>query len=178
MNSFNVESAIAFTHALRPRIGGAIARLPSRAEWERACRAGTSTAYATGNDPKSLAGFANLHDRDRGAALLKQIPFDFNDGFVDLAPVASLRPNRWGFYDMHGNVSEYCLGMWASLPPTCRDPLTNDDPGPQVGFIRGGAYTLEDSFTTRCAAMPYIGKIGATADIGLRILIEGPHVSP
>ncbi len=175
VNFLSVEDAITFTHALRPRIGGAIARLPSRAEWERACRAGATTTYATGADSKSLAGFANLKDRDREIAKSQTAAFDFTDGFVDLAPVASLRPNHWGFYDLHGNVSEYCLGMWAPLPPTCRDPLTNDDPGPQIGFIRGGAFDSQDA---RCAAMHYIGKGANHSDIGFRFLIEGQHAAP
>jgi sulfatase modifying factor 1 len=173
--NLSVAEAIAFTHALRPLLGGAKARLPSRAEWERACRAGTNTAYATGNDVVSLKGYANLFDLDRSRIDLNGKHLDFSDGFIDLAPVASLRPNRWGFFDMHGNIAEYCLSLWHSLPPTCTDPLTDDEPSAQRGFIRGGAYDTEGPIVCRAAALPYIGAEARNADVGFRFLIESAH---
>jgi formylglycine-generating enzyme required for sulfatase activity len=175
VNTITIADAITFTHSVRPHLGGALVRLPSRAEWERACRAGTSTVYATGNQVTSLATYANLYDLDAVGILVNHPhpPLPFSDGFAELAPVASLRPNRWGFYDMHGNVTEFCLAVWGSLPPTCRDPMTDDLPDAQVGFLRGGAYNSAGGLNFRAAAMPYIGKTGANPDIGFRFLIEG-----
>ncbi len=174
LTNITVAEAIAFTHALRPLVANARVRLPSRAEWERACRAGTNTIFSTGDDVRSLKGYANLFDEDRHRVLAghRDDPVPFADGFVDLAPVASLWPNRWGYYDLHGNVAEYCLAMWNSLPPVCRDPSTDDNADAQVGVIRGGAYDVSGKFVCRAAAAPYIGREGANQDIGFRFLIE------
>ena len=177
VNKISVRDAIAFTHQLRPHLGGARVRLPSRAEWERACRAGTSTRYATGNEVSSLAAYANMYDETARGTVPHhdQQPFPFSDGFPGLAPVGSLRPNRWGFYDMHGNVSEYCLALWGPLPLTCEDPMTDDNPDLQQGFIRGGAFDTLGPLVCRAAALPHIGREKGNPDIGFRFLIESPR---
>jgi formylglycine-generating enzyme required for sulfatase activity len=87
-------------------------RLPTEAEWEYACRAGTTTVYWTGDEKESLEGAANLYDLfykkgdDRPWAIHEEW---LDDGYHLHAPVGSYRPNPFGLYDMHGNVSEWCL---------------------------------------------------------------------
>ena len=169
----SLKEAIEFTHKLRLTCGNVVVRLPSRAEWERACRAGAKTAYATGNDVESLIGFMHADKKIFHTLRSEQSARLSLDRFVGPAPVAHFQANPWGYYDMHGNVSEFCLGYWAHLPAKCTDPLTNDLEL-QQGLIRGGAYD-GGSADVRCAAMPYIGVDARTPNVGFRFLIENPH---
>lgn len=81
--------------------GKADFRLPTEAEWEYACRAGTTTAYCFGNDPSALGEYALFQ---------KNMPVVY--GRPCAGPVGQKRPNAWGLYDMHGNVAEMCYGRW------------------------------------------------------------------
>jgi formylglycine-generating enzyme required for sulfatase activity len=78
-------------------------RLPTEAEWEYACRAGTTTQYYHGDDPEGLAAVGNVAD----ATVRAMFPdwewtINAGDGHVFTAPVGKLRPNAFGLYDMHG----------------------------------------------------------------------------
>ena len=98
-------------------------RLPTEAEWEYACRAGTTTAYAVGNSLSK--GDANI-DGDR------------------IKAVGSYIPNAFGLYDMHGNVSEWC----EDTPDDYPVGSVTDPKGPEVGpyrVLRGGYFSDFDS---------------------------------
>jgi formylglycine-generating enzyme required for sulfatase activity len=115
-------------------------RLPTEAEWEYACRAGSTTRFYSGEDPETLARVGNVAD---GSAKKKfpdwQSTIAAEDGYVFTAPVGQFRPNRFGLYDMHGNVWEWCqdwLGPYRDL--SAKDPL--QDKGNGVRVMRGGSW--------------------------------------
>lgn len=82
---------------------GRFYRLPTEAEWEYACRAGTTTAYYFGDDPKELGQYA--FDMDNS---------NLSDGDPGYHPVKQKKPNNWGLYDMHGDVAEWCIDAYSA----------------------------------------------------------------
>jgi formylglycine-generating enzyme required for sulfatase activity len=115
-------------------------RLPTEAEWEYACRAGTTTAYSFGNDPAQLGQYAWYVD---------------NSG-QKYQKVGTKKPNPWGLYDMHGNVCEWTLdGHTASgyrqfAGKATLNPLVISKTEYPLA-VRGGAWT-DDAGTLRSAA--------------------------
>lgn len=79
-------------------------RLPTEEEWEYVAKAGTSTRWSFGNDKKKLKKYANIADQ------LTNYPWKerWSDGYKYTAPVGSYKKNKWGIYDMYGNVWEWC----------------------------------------------------------------------
>lgn len=108
-------------------------RLPTEAEWEYACRAGTSTQYHSGDAPASLSAVANVFDTDAAMNWPGRQAFALPtaDGFAFTAPVGQFAPNAFGLHDMHGNVWEWTAD-WHGATYYTHSPL--DDPqGPGKG---------------------------------------------
>jgi formylglycine-generating enzyme required for sulfatase activity len=100
-------------------------RLPTEAEWECACRAGTTTAYFFGDDPAKLGDYAWI-DRNSGG---------------HPRPVGQKQPNPWGLYDVCGNVWEWCNDFYQV--DYYREAPRQDPRGPKAGgtkVVRGGAW--------------------------------------
>jgi formylglycine-generating enzyme required for sulfatase activity len=119
-------------------------RLPTEAEWEYACRAGTTTQYHSGDDPESLSLVGNVVDataRDKWTNYPDWEYISSRDGYVFTAPAGQFQPNSLGLYDMHGNVWEWC-GDWYAEDYYTNSPPT-DPQGPFRGLcrvMRGGSW--------------------------------------
>ncbi len=118
-------------------------RLPTEAEWEYACRAGSRSRFASGNAPESLARLANVFDADAAVNWRKWQAFALksHDGYPFTAPVASFAPNAFGLYDMHGNAWEW-VADWHADDYYANSPL-EDPQGPASGTVRvrrGGSW--------------------------------------
>jgi sulfatase modifying factor 1 len=122
-------------------------RLSTEAEWEYACRAGTKTVYAFGNDPQQLSLLANVGDRP------SEKP---KDGHRFTAPVGQFKKNGFGLHDLQGNVWEWCEDWY--VPNSFTDDKQTDPTGPATGTAkvqRGGGWS---SAARRCRSAARVGR--------------------
>ena len=127
-------------------------RLPTEAEWEYACRAGTTTAYSFGDDKSSLGDYAWYSENSRG----------------NLNEVATKKPNPWGLFDMHGNVFEWCEDWHEGSLSGGNDPK-----GPSAGsdrVFRGGNWYYDGPSDCRSAYRSYYRPTDRNATLGFRIV--------
>jgi len=136
---------------------GSHVRLPAEAEWEYACRAGTTNEFFFGDDEAALIEFAW---------------FDLNSN-GRTQPVGLKKPNNWGLYDMAGNVWEWCEDVWHSdyenAPTDGTAWLDNGDEQPRR-CLRGGAWNY-DAFRGRSAYRSREWKHYATDSFGFRVVV-------
>lgn len=136
-------NADSFMGRLRTKTGLAALDLPTEAQWEYACRAGTSTALNSGFDLTNTLQDAHMHAVGRYA---------HNGGTNAVhswcapvsatAKVGSYRPNAWGLYDMHGNVVEWCLDWYTAPLEDATDPAgALEDTGTRSA--RGGCWGVD-----------------------------------
>ena len=138
-------NANSFMGKLRAKTGLSTFDLPTEAQWEYACRAGTTTALNSGYNLTSTESDPRMDEVGRywyngGSGYTQE-----GNTSVGTAKVGSYLPNAWGLYDMHGNVWEWCLDWSGAYPSTVTDP-----PGPSSGssrILRGGCWynTAESS---------------------------------
>ncbi len=133
-------------------------RLPTEAQWEYACRAGTATQYSFGDDVTALGDYAWFKDNSDNHS----------------HPVAQKKPNAWGLYDMHGNVWEWVNGYYVPYGQgAATDPIGRRS---EVGrgrevVMRGGAFAYPAVHTR--SAMRYRDEPQDRHDIiGFRPIVE------
>jgi formylglycine-generating enzyme required for sulfatase activity len=109
------------------KAAGRVYRLPTEAEWEYACRAGSTTQYSFGNIEERLSVYAWYYSTK------------IADSKYGPQPVGRKKPNAWGLYDMHGNVGEWCSDWYGEYPKGA----VSDPSGPREGssrVCRGGSW--------------------------------------
>jgi formylglycine-generating enzyme required for sulfatase activity len=130
------NNAMDFCRKLSERTGKNY-NLPTEAQWEYACRAGTTTAYSMGNNADQLMNYAW---------------YSSNSGTFGLHhPVGHKQPNAWGLYDMHGNVWEWCLSLYMPYPYSETDGRNSLSDTTSARVLRGGSYGGAPPATVRCA---------------------------
>lgn len=120
------------------------AALPTEAQWEYACRAGTTTRYFWGEDAALAGEYANVPDQAAAKVWRAWKVFDLSDGYAATAPVGSLKPNAFGLCDMIGNVNEWCGDRYAA--DYYQNTPEQDPPGPTSGdshVMRGGSWSVQ-----------------------------------
>lgn len=150
------DDAAAFCRELSQQEGKTY-RLPTEAEWEYACRAGTTTRFSFGDSVSSLGDYARFSDNPRIIPKWSH-------------PVGQKKPNPWGLYDMHGNVWELCSD-WYDKDYYSNSPIV-DPKGPSSGTarsIRGGSYQDSGS-TLRCSSRGARPPIRGIFFVGFRVV--------
>jgi formylglycine-generating enzyme required for sulfatase activity len=141
-------------------------RLPTEAEWEYACRAGTSTAYSFGDDASKLGQYA----------WYKKNAWDLPD--EQYAHLVGLTlPNAWGLHDMHGNVREWCQDWYA---PYGSEKVVSDPMGPAQGkyrSLRGGAFNSQPKIVRSASRLIGLPPIAKRFNVGFRV-VRTYSVSP
>ncbi len=151
-------------------------RLPTEAEWEYACRAGSKGRYQHGNEPEGLLRAGNTFDQDAAAnwPAWRERALPGRDGHAFTAPVGSFAPNAFGLHDMHGNVWEW-VSDWYGEDYYARSP-TNDPTGPADGNVkvrRGGSWHTWPLYT-RCAFRNWNTVQTRYPLVGIRLVRERP----
>jgi formylglycine-generating enzyme required for sulfatase activity len=156
------NNARAFIRRLNRRIPGLHARLPSEAEWEYACRAGTTSPFSAGADisPELVNYDGRYPYRSCEQGIFRRTT----------VMVKSLPCNNWGMHEMHGNVREWCQDYWQ--PDLGPQPAV-DPQGPKKGtfrVVRGGSW-VSDACFVRSACRDRYPSNYCLGSIGLRLAI-------
>ena len=144
-----------FVQRLNAATGDSLYRLPTEAEWEYACRAGTTTRWSFGDSDSELGDHAWYTDNS-------------NDEVT--ADIGTRLANPWGLFDMYGNVMEWCLDWYSSTYYAVS--FTTAPLGPDLGtnrVVRGAGY-LNDWLSTRTAYRVGLSPDTRGSDVGFRLL--------
>ncbi|MDD4869368.1 MAG: SUMF1/EgtB/PvdO family nonheme iron enzyme [Kiritimatiellae bacterium] len=187
------EEAMAFCKWLSRKTGKKVT-LPTEAQWEWACRAGTSSQFWYGDINTDFSLFANLGDKmlsyfagnpytqDWKAAAYKNpgkyddwIPHDtrFNDGGFVTELVGKYKPNPWGLHDMHGNAWEWTRSTYKPYPYKDDDGRNQveDVPAGTERVVRGGSWYDRPFRCTSSFRLPY-RQFQRVYNVGFRIIVE------
>ena len=155
VESVSWDDALAFCEELSAETGKKVV-LPTEAQWEYACRAGTTTKYSFG-DSESRLDLYGWYDGTSGEGT---------------HPVGQKKPNPWGLYDMHGNVWEWCADWYGEKYYANADSC--DPKGPDSGsarVLRGGSWDLNPA---RCRSADRVRDAPdrRSGDVGFRVVVD------
>jgi formylglycine-generating enzyme required for sulfatase activity len=143
-----------FVKKLNEKEGADKYRLPSEAEWEYACRAGTQTRYSFGDDESKLNKYA-WYDKNSGSGT---------------HPVGQKKPNSWNLYDMHGNVWEWVQDGWHDkYEGAPSDGSAWEDGNSSFRVFRGGSWHFDARYC-RSAVRNWFDPSDRDGDVGFRLL--------
>jgi len=172
-----------FIGQLRSKTGLAAFDLPTEAQWEYACRARTITIYNDGDPTANTSGPTNrwLHALGRyryngGQIFNGTLWYDPSSAYGPTnatAKVGSYLPNRWGLYDMHGNVHEYCLDWYGGTVPSGTDPSGPTSNTSSQRVIRGGGWQNSADICSSVWRGAY-SQVTPINQVGLRVFIRLP----
>lgn len=159
------EEAMAFCRWLSEKLGEEVT-LPTEAQWEWACRAGTATPFSYGGLDTDFSAFANLGDanlrkladegwRPKAPDLVAKVS-RFDDGTLVTAEIGRYRPNAWGLYDMHGNAAEWTRSNYS---------------GTDRKVIRGGSWRDRPKLSRSASRWAY-DPWQKVFNVGFRIIIN------
>jgi len=189
------EQANAFCAWLSKKTGKTV-RLPTEAQWEWACRAGTATPMnygdinadfskhenladytmiemaVSGVDPKPIAYGNDPNPKQKPSPLWDYELRDrrYNDGVLHLANVGRYEPNAWGLYDMHGNVAEWTRSAYRPYPYV-EDDGRNSTTVDERKVVRGGSWYRRQIRATSSWRWGYPGWM-KPFDVGFRVIVE------
>lgn len=182
------QQAMAFCRWLSDRTGKKVT-LPTEAQWEWACRAGTSSPMFYGNLDSDFSSFANLADASLSRLAVTGIDpqpihnpdrfWDFvpkearfNDGVLHLAEVGHYQPNPWGLYDMIGNVAEWTLDDYRPHPT--QPPANAGASGvSEIKTVRGGSWSDRPKESRASARWDYPAW-QRVYNVGFRVVVLEP----
>jgi len=175
----SAREAMAFCKWLSKKTGRGVS-LPTEAQWEYACRAGSDQAMSYGDVDSDFTMHANLAD-----ASLKRLAYDtdgrytadlvprdnrFNDGGLVTVNVGGYKPNAWGLCDMHGNAAEWTRSAMRPYPHKDADRRGSPEPADLL-VVRGGSWRdrpkrCRSAFRTGCLAWTRV------YNVGFRVVVE------
>ena len=166
------EDVETFVRRLNETEGKDIFRLPTEAEWEYACRAGTTSPWSFGDDLTRVSDYARYYENSRTATVQEDGRVVY--GSPEAQEAGGVFPNPWGLYDMHGNVRELVQDFYGPYPATPQTDPTGPEAPVEGGrpennhVIRGGSHNDRPPALRSAARL----RGGASIRTGFRVVKE------